>query len=627
MKSPNISHKGETRSASIPAGIPVQVQAYSYIRFSSSEQAKGNSLPRQLERSRQFAEQHGWQLDESLVDRGISARSGAHRKKGTALGRFFERIKTGEIAYGSVLIIESLDRLSRERPLDAQMHFMDIIRAGVKVVTLIDKQVYDEESLNTNIGLLFTSLGVMMRSFDESQTKSDRAKDNWQRRLKAAIAGREIFTARGPAWLRAKKDRTGFKVIRERAEVIHQIFEMKAAGDGSASIARRLNVRRDVWHPNGHRSPKGGAWHESYIDRVLRWRAVIGEWQPMRADESGKRGPVGDPVADYFPRIVDEKLFDQVHAILSRNAKIPGRAGGKNQTVANVFGNILRCGHCGGRVRYQNPGKGYGQAYLKCYAAANGQPCDGTWRARYRHLEPALLHLVRALRPSDLLLSEDVVTLNRAALYHHIQELDGKLKQLAKQVDHLTDATADEDDKLVRDTLKKKLSQCLSEQQDLEQQTADLNEEVAIQSDSAEAVAAQMRDMQELIDRMDELRCEARTEQLADIRRRLRHQLHQLVERIDITAKATVPAGITIKMFFRDGAESCLVLDNTGTVRSGYEGERLFWLDEDGNVTDVLPDGTDLVDGDERTKQVNAMIAKALRKQGLGKDKPYLKGH
>ena len=240
-------------------------------------------------------------------------------------------------------------------------------------------------------------------------------------------------------------------------------------------------------------------------------------------------------------------------------------------------------------------------------------------------MEPALLHLVRALRPSDLLLSEDVVALNRAALFQHIQELDGKLKQLAKRVDHLTDATADEPDKLVRDTLKKKLSQCLSEQQDLEQQTANLNEEVAIQSDSAEAVAAQMRDMQELIDRMDELRFEARTEQLADIRRRLRHQLHQLVERIDITAKATVPADITIKMFFRDGAESCLVLDNTGTVRSGYEGERLFWLDEDGNVTDVLPDGTDLADGDERTRRVNAIIAKALRKQGLRSDVPYLK--
>ena len=619
VKSPNISPKVETVSSGIP------VQAYSYVRFSSSEQAKGNSLLRQLERSREFAEQHGWQLDESLVDRGISARRGAHRKKGTALARFFDRIGTGEIAPGSVLIIESLDRLSREQPLDAQMHFLDIIRAGVTVVTLIDRQVYTEESLNTNIGLLFTSLGVMMRAFDESQTKSDRAKDNWARRLKAAIEGREIFTARGPAWLRAKKDRSGFEVIRERAAIIEQIFQMKAAGDGSSSIARHLNKRDDVWHPNGHRNPKGGAWHESYIDRVLSWRSVIGEWQPMQKDDSGKRRPFGDPLPDYFPRIVEEKLFNQVHAIIACNAKVPGNAGGKNRTVANVFGNILHCGHCDGRVRYQDPGKGYGQAYLKCYASANGQSCcEANWRARYRHLEPSLLHLVRALRPSDLLLSEDVVALNRAAIYHRIQEIEGRLKQLTKWIDHLTEDVVDEPDKLLCDTLKAKLSQYLLEQQGLVQETADLNAEVAIQSDSAEAITAQMRDMQELIDRMATLRHEDRTEQLADIRRRLRVQLHQLVERIDITAEAATPSDITIKVFFRDGAESCLVLDNTGTVRSGYEGERLFWLDEEGNVTDVLVDNED---GDERTKQVNAIIAKAWRKQGLGKGEPYMKAH
>ena len=62
---------------------------YSYVRFSSREQAKGDSLHRQTEMARRYAEEHGYVLDTSLDlhDKGISGFKGANRAKGR-LGDF-----------------------------------------------------------------------------------------------------------------------------------------------------------------------------------------------------------------------------------------------------------------------------------------------------------------------------------------------------------------------------------------------------------------------------------------------------------------------------------------------------------------------------------------------------------
>jgi DNA invertase Pin-like site-specific DNA recombinase len=95
-------------------------RCYSYIRFSTPEQLKGNSLLRQLELSKKYADENGLYLDESLTlkDLGLSAFSGEHRKRGE-LGIFLNMVKKGKIPNNSVLLVESLDRISREQVLDS----------------------------------------------------------------------------------------------------------------------------------------------------------------------------------------------------------------------------------------------------------------------------------------------------------------------------------------------------------------------------------------------------------------------------------------------------------------------------------------------------------------------------
>jgi DNA invertase Pin-like site-specific DNA recombinase len=126
-------------------------KAYSYIRMSTDIQLKGDSLRRQLELSKSYALANGLTLDQSseMKDIGVSAYDSDNVKSG-ALGKFLQKIEEGKIERDSYLLIESLDRLSRDKVLTALDSFSSIIRAGIKIVTLADGVTYSEESVKDN---------------------------------------------------------------------------------------------------------------------------------------------------------------------------------------------------------------------------------------------------------------------------------------------------------------------------------------------------------------------------------------------------------------------------------------------------------------------------------------------
>src|ERR1700733_260201 len=143
-----------------------QPKAYSYKRFSTPKQAEGDSLRRQTAMAQAWADRTGVPLDTELqlTDEGVSAYGGANRDVG-ALGAFVEAVKDGRVPQGSWLLVENLDRLSREPAGEASWHQQNIIRSGVTVVDLSDGmgREYNRETLNGPDGL--TNLLVMLLSF------------------------------------------------------------------------------------------------------------------------------------------------------------------------------------------------------------------------------------------------------------------------------------------------------------------------------------------------------------------------------------------------------------------------------------------------------------------------------
>src|SRR5262245_59654609 len=151
-------------------------RAYSYIRFSTPEQAKGNSLQRQTDAARAWAARNGVPLDDELIfeDKGVSGFTGANKETG-ALGVFLECVRDGTVPPGSWLLVESLDRISRQVARKAVRTIEDIVEGGVTVVDLSDGgREYSVETLDKDPMLFMMMVLRFIRANEESATKGVR---------------------------------------------------------------------------------------------------------------------------------------------------------------------------------------------------------------------------------------------------------------------------------------------------------------------------------------------------------------------------------------------------------------------------------------------------------------------
>jgi DNA invertase Pin-like site-specific DNA recombinase len=377
--------------------------------MSTSGQLLGDSLRRQLEASRTYASKHGFELiDETLRDLGVSAYKGANVKEG-ALGQFLEAAKGGKIPPGSFLLVESIDRISRQEITKALTLFLSIIDAGINLVTLNDEHVYSAQK--TDLTDLIVSLVGMSRAHEESLHKSRRVAAAWANKRKNAST--KPLTATCPAWLRLNSDRSRYEVIEPRAEIVRYIFAESAAGIGSYKITRLLNEKRvRCLGP-------GNGWQSSSVKHLLTNRAVLGEYQCHRY-VNGKRVPDGEPVKGYFPAIIDETTFYRVQGGLRQRR---GRGGRKGPSVANLFaGGLLRCAYCRGTMKREGKGD-RGRSSIVCYGALHGLGCE---RARwaYEDFETSVLSFVRELDLGSIMGDDDS---KRAVLEKEIAALNGQL--------------------------------------------------------------------------------------------------------------------------------------------------------------------------------------------------------
>jgi len=122
--------------------------AYSYLRFSTGAQAAGDSIARQSSLATAYAIQHNLQLDEDVKfkDLGVSGFRGKNAHQG-ALSAFLRLVQQEKVEAGSYLLIESLDRLSRDNILRAQAILTELVLAGINVVSLIDQRLYSAATL------------------------------------------------------------------------------------------------------------------------------------------------------------------------------------------------------------------------------------------------------------------------------------------------------------------------------------------------------------------------------------------------------------------------------------------------------------------------------------------------
>ncbi len=302
--------------------------AFSYIRFSTPEQAKGDSLRRQTEAARVWCERQGLTLDTStsLHDLGRSAYTGSHRRNPDrhALAGFLKLVESGRVPRGSYLVIESLDRLSREHIQPALLLVLNLLQAGIRIVQLKPTEmVFDDKSDTLPVMMMMVELS---RGHSESAMKSDRVGKAWQEKRRRVRSGEpqkptarmgkgsRIMTHRLPAWVEEKGGEA--VLIPERAAAVRRIFALAAAGYGYRAIVQTLTREGvpafgEVEVKEGKkRSQFSGRWTLPYVVLILTDRRAIGECQMC----SKGREPDGPPEAGYFPAVVTEQEWDRAQA-------------------------------------------------------------------------------------------------------------------------------------------------------------------------------------------------------------------------------------------------------------------------------------------------------------------------
>jgi len=131
-------------------------KAYSYLRFSTPEQMKGDSHRRQSTLAQKYATEHHLDLDDTLTfkDLGVSAFRGKNAEEEGQLGAFLAAVET----------------------------------------------VYSQASMTMNPMDLMYALMGFIRANDESAHKSMRLKAVWS--AKRARADKKPLTSLAPSWLR-----------------------------------------------------------------------------------------------------------------------------------------------------------------------------------------------------------------------------------------------------------------------------------------------------------------------------------------------------------------------------------------------------------------------------------------
>lgn len=355
------------------------MKAYSYSRFSSDAQRDNTSIRRQQTLAEKWCEQNNIPLSTDMFkDEAVSGFTGANLETG-ALARFIALVKAGDIERGSYLILENLDRLTRLDAWDASRLLQDLVKLGIVVITLRPEMRFDHNS--TAIDLLQAILH-MDNAHKESARKSGIGKDKWAERFKDARESKKAIGNRVSNWMTLDK-RSGKYLLNGHIFAVGRIFELCLEGLGSTAIAQALNAE-------GYQTfNKGKRWGTTAVLIILQNRAAIGELAP-------KDG--GEPIANYFPSVVDDDTFTVAQE------KIKARTTGKvtkQSADFNVWQKLVFCGACGSTMHIIQRN----HRYLMCANRRYGS-CEGSKNVRVDESEDVLMAMLLHLDAISLVMPD-----------------------------------------------------------------------------------------------------------------------------------------------------------------------------------------------------------------------------
>lgn len=523
-----------------------------YARFSNQEQSLGSSKARQLKVCREFISERGWSYsdDRILFDEGLSAFSGANRAPGGLLHEFEQKAATGIFKNGHVLVVEHIDRISRQGYDEVLPFVKKMTEAGVTIAVASGGRVYNAYERVT-LGAVIEAVVAAELAREESDKKSKRLKAAQNERIAAA----QISAANGqhlsktktvPGWIEAKRisklsERPLYQMSLDerRAEVLREIFQLTIDGYGTPAIAKRLNGRGEpVWNHLERKSNNG--WTVGYLTKLVLNRAVMGEYHPMNRPRSGQETSKGIAILNHFPQAIDPVTFAKAQA--ARQTR-KGTSGAWQITHSNVFSGVAKCAHCSGRMKQEvtvrkgtlrqfksgRYASGKTFSYLKCHNALNKvwdedlgklRCTNRTW-IRYEALEAPVLEVAMKFAVTR----QDVAADSRNdAVRIEIADRQRFIDDKQKQVDNLIDSFSRSGSQATERLMLRLEMELIADQstlREIEMGLVDQADDVSI-----EEYEARLKALLQSIDSND-------TEERAAARIRIKQNLRRIISRFD----------------------------------------------------------------------------------------------
>lgn len=321
------------------------------IRVSTEHEKQIDALSNQRQWALELAKNHNgdWQFDEQrdlYVEEGIS---GTSLKKRPAFAEMIQKAKNGVY---NLIVVREVSRFMRNARL--VLDLVDELKEYGVEVYFVNDDIWTYKTED------YFKLTIMAQYAEQESRKiSERvfsgqatARSNGGHFGNGNILGYDLVKGE-------KSCDTTYKVNEEEAATVRKIYELSLKGYGMKKIRQYLE-------DNGYKTAQGKSnWYESTIERILRRRTYMGEYEYLQSVTSDplKHSRINNIEKEKHiikkgkhPAIIDSDMWYAVQdAINSRIAFSKDDKSGENRKQGyaenkDVYCRKLRCG-CGRRFK------------------------------------------------------------------------------------------------------------------------------------------------------------------------------------------------------------------------------------------------------------------------------------
>lgn len=307
-----------------------KLRVAAYCRVSTDSEVQLESLETQIAHYEKYINDHAdWTYAGLYYDEGVS---GVKMTKREGLLQLLADCESRKIDF---VVTKSISRFSRNTT--------DCLEMVRKLLDLNIPVFFEKENINTSAmdSELYITLYSSLAE-DESHSNSMNVKWSTQKRFQNGTY-KLSSPPYGYRW-----NGEEMVVDPEQAEVVRMIFTETLVGNGSTSIAKKLNEL-------GVPAAKGSRWSESSIQGILVNEKYVGDvtFQKTYTDDQftrhANRGERDQyMMLDHHEPIISREDFDAVAAIIAqRSAEKRIEKGSDKYQNRYVFSGKIVCGECG----------------------------------------------------------------------------------------------------------------------------------------------------------------------------------------------------------------------------------------------------------------------------------------